>query len=40
MGTSGPTPSIPIVAYADDLVESELVASMSLPGGNTTGSAY
>jgi putative ABC transport system substrate-binding protein len=31
------TTSIPIVAYADDLVESGLVASMSLPGGNTTG---
>jgi putative tryptophan/tyrosine transport system substrate-binding protein len=31
------TTSIPIVAYADDPVESGLVASMSLPGGNTTG---
>jgi putative ABC transport system substrate-binding protein len=31
------TTSIPIVAYADDLVESELIASMSRPGGNTTG---
>ena len=31
------TTSIPIVALADDLVESGLVASMSRPGGNTTG---
>jgi len=31
------TTSIPIVAYTDDPVESGLVASMSRPGGNTTG---
>jgi putative tryptophan/tyrosine transport system substrate-binding protein len=31
------TKSIPIVAYADDPVASKLVASMSQPGGNTTG---
>jgi putative tryptophan/tyrosine transport system substrate-binding protein len=31
------TTSIPIVAYTDDPVETGLVASMSRPGGNTTG---
>jgi len=31
------TRSIPIVAMADDLVASELIASLARPGGNTTG---
>jgi len=33
------TQRIPIVALADDLLESKLVASMSHPDGNTTGVA-
>jgi putative tryptophan/tyrosine transport system substrate-binding protein len=31
------TPTIPIVAIADDLVASGLIQSMAKPGGNTTG---
>jgi putative tryptophan/tyrosine transport system substrate-binding protein len=31
------TRSIPIIVFSDDPVESRLVASMSKPGGNTTG---
>jgi putative ABC transport system substrate-binding protein len=33
----GATRTIPIVAVADDLVTSGLIASMARPGGNTTG---